>query len=520
VNSEPIILGLENELTVGVVSPDKRAQVPPLLAHLIEVLHKNVPSVRCTEMAGPLPGLMLGTNGSRIYADGLRLESATPEARTPEEVLAYQRANELLILRALSEAGSQCGLAEGDVRLSRIVTDYAPEPHFCGQHVNVLMRRYTLEELIESLLPFLISRYYAAAGGWGPTGFVMSHKAAAIRCVASPDTRELRGIVAINKNENLGPPHLKRMHLTHGDALMSELGTYLTVGCTALVCKMWDDGVCVGPAFALEDPLRALRQLDGDPTWARPLLRLKCGREVSGLDIQEHYLKAAEHYTRRGSREPWMQEVVKRWRRSLDALRKGPEHLADSLDPCIKSRLYGRILAKRGLSLGDFGLWCATLALMEPHLDGTPLPGRSVREHLRGRLPMVSYMLIEDRMARHCLQWDRLPEMRSLLQTGKTLDLRYHDIGEDGLYYRGRAQGIWDSKIITEEAIAQAMNTPPQGTRAWARGQAICQAWRDSSARANWMGVTSARGAMPLNDPFGCEGQWIAPAKPEPKQTA
>jgi len=102
----------------------------------------------------------------------------------------------------------------------------------------------------------------------------------------------------------------------------------------------------------------------------------------------------------------------------------------------------------------------------------------------------------------------------------KRLDLQYHDIGADGLYYRGRAQGIWDSKIITEEAIAQARNRPPQGTRAQARGKEICEVWRDPSARANWMSVTSARGAMRFNDPFGCEGQWIAPATPEPKQTA
>jgi hypothetical protein len=283
---------------------------------------------------------------------------------------------------------------------------------------------------------------------------------------------------------------------------------------------MWDDGVCVGPAFALEDPLRALRQLDGDPTWARPLLRLKCGHECCGLDIQEHFCTAAERYTRRDGGEPWMQDVVKRWRGSLDALRKGPEHLTTSLDPFIKSAMYARILAKQGLSLGEFGLWCATLALMEKDFEGVDLPRRGLREHLRGRLPMVSFMLIEDRMAKYRMQWDRLPEMRSLLQTMKTLDLQYHDISADGLYYRGRAQGIWDSKISTEEAIAQAMNTPPKGTRAQARGKAICEVWRDPSARANWMGVTSARGVMQLNDPFVCEGHWTAPPKPETQKTA
>ena len=139
--------------------------------------------------------------------------------------------------------------------------------------------------------------------------------------------------------------------------------------------------------------------------------------------------------------------------------------------------------------------------------------------YLRVRLPMVSFMLLEDRMARYAMQWDRLPEMRCLLQTMKALDLLYHDVGEVGLYWRMRAQGLCDSRILRQEDIAQAMNTPPKGTRAQARGKAICEVWRDSSARASWMGVTAARGVMPLNDPFGCEGQWTAPARAEPKMT-
>lgn len=507
----PTILGLENEYTVG-VPPGKRALVPVLLAQLIEALHRGFPSVRCTEVAGA-PGLMLG-NGSRIYVDGLRLESATPEVRTPEEVLACQRANELMILQALPEAAKLAGFGEGEVRVSRIVTDYgSPTPKFAGQHINVLTARYAQEELIESLVPFLVTRYYAVAGGWGATGFVMSQKASAYRCVASPDTREQRGIVAINKNENLAPPPLKRMHLTFGDALLSELGTYLSVGCTALLCRMWDDGVCVGPAFALQDPLRALRQLDSDPTWARPLLRLKCGRETSGLEIQLHFLTAAERYVGRGGGNPWMQQVVKRWRATWEALRQGPKHLAASLDPFIKRALYGQMLAERGLSLEDFGIWCATLALIEPHLNGTPLPRRRVHEHLGRCLPRFTFDLITDRVATYGLQWDRLSEMRSLLDGMKTIDLRYHDIAEDGLYWRLRAQGICNSGILTEEDIAQAMNLPTTGTRAQARGKAICEAWRDSSAHANWMMVASSRGTMQLPDPFASEGQWTAPAQ-------
>jgi hypothetical protein len=182
--------------------------------------------------------------------------------------------------------------------------------------------------------------------------------------------------------------------------------------------------------------------------------------------------------------------------------------------------MYARILARRGLSLGDFSPWCAALALIEPHLNGPPLPRRWLREHLRNRLPMVSFDLIEDRMSKHGLQWDRMPEMRSLLTTLKALDLQYHDIGNAGLYWQMRAQGICNSSILRNEDVTAALNTPPQGTRAQPRAKAICEVWRDASARAHWMAVTSARGTMELPDPFAGSGQWVAPPKTEAKKTA
>jgi len=319
------------------------------------------------------------------------------------------------------------------------------------------------------------------------------------------------------KNENLASPQYKRLHLVHGDAMMGDLGQYLTVGCTALVCKMLDDGACVGAAYTLDDPVRALKQLDNDPTWTRPV-RLTCGREATGLEIQEHYLKAAEHYTR-GNGEPWMHQVVRRWRWAWEALSGGPEQLASVLDPFIKSRMYGQVLAKHGMTLREFGLWCSALALVEPHLDGSRFPRRAIREHLRGLLPMVCFLLLEDRMAKYDMPWDRLPAMRTLLRTLKAMDLQYHDISERGLHWRMRQNGLCGSSVLDRRDIEQAMSSCPKGTRAEARGKAICEVWGNTRARANWVTVMSpTRGRMQLNDPFQSQGQWVAPKKPEAKR--
>ena len=330
------IMGLENELTVGVAAPGKRPRLPQFMKAMIDVLHRKVPSVTFVEAPGSPPGLMMGSTGGRLYIDGASyFESATPEATRPEEVLAYQRAQEMQLLEAATEAAEICSLGPEDVTFSRVVTDYAPETHYCGQHLNISLRRYTPPELVAFLLPFLATRYYAAAGGWGSAGWVMTQKNASVHCATSLDTRQNRGLFNL-RDEPLGTATSRRLHLTHGDATMAELGTYLTVGCSALVTSMLDHGVFVGPAYTLDDPVNALRQLDHDPSWTRPL-RLASGREASALEIQDHYLKAAERYTRRHI-EPWMRHVVKSWRSTQDTLRKDPALLETALDPYIKRR--------------------------------------------------------------------------------------------------------------------------------------------------------------------------------------
>ncbi|MDA1278386.1 MAG: proteasome accessory factor PafA2 family protein, partial [Verrucomicrobia bacterium] len=99
---EPMILGLENELLAGVSSPEKRPHVQRVIMELLQTLRRHIPCVLNAEQPNTSPGIMLGNNGSRIYVDGPSyLECATPEVRTPEEVLAYQRANEWLVLEGL-----------------------------------------------------------------------------------------------------------------------------------------------------------------------------------------------------------------------------------------------------------------------------------------------------------------------------------------------------------------------------------------------------------------------------------
>ncbi len=501
---EAMLMGLESELLLGCSSPKNRAKAAALRPALLGHLQRRIPGVPCLENHGGAPGLMLA-NGGRIYLDGpCYIESATPEVTTPRQVLAYQRAHELLLLEALPDAAAGARLRASEVSLSRIVTDHAETEHFCGQHVNILVRRHSIEELVPHLVPYLVTRYYAAAGGLGQRGFSMTQKNRAVRCVASSDTRENRGIINI-KRESLCMPPFERFHLVHGDALMADLGAYLTVGCTALVLRMLDDGVSVGPAMALEKPLQALQQLDDDPSWSRPL-RLASGGEASGLAIQEHYVKAAERYVRRGA-EPWMMEIVRLWRESWYALKQGSENLATRLDPYIKLRFFGQFLATQGMAWNDFNAWASILALVDSHLPSEPLPASAWSDVL----PRVPMELTADRMERHGLEWNDLPRARALWRQMKMLDLRYHDIGTAGLFWQ-IARHTRCPELVPQEEIRRAMSHPPAGTRAAARGAAIRQVSGDAAAKANWSEVIAPTvGRMELNDPFKTEAAWLLP---------
>lgn len=507
--------GLENELLLVVDSPELRAQVPVFGPRLIEFLGKEVVSLPCLESAPNAPGRFL-RNGNRIYWDVYYVENATAECLCPEDVLTHQRAGELLILSVLPKAAEATGMSPDAIHFVRAVTDYAG--NYCGAHSNIMVRRHTTSELVPYLTPFLVTRYYACAGGWGPPGFVMTHKAQAIRCLASQDTRKERPIVNL-KQENLSSASYKRVHLANADATMSELGTYLTIGTTALVLRMLDDGACVGPAMALHDPVDAVHALDTDPTWRRPL-PLACGREASALEINDHYLRAAEAYTSKKAGPPWTERVVRLWRKTNNKMRHGPAALVTDLDPFIKAKLYGAILSRHGMDLREFGKWCGALSLVERLVTSGDLPKRGLRDFLRERLPFVTFLLLEERMERQDLSWSHLGRALGLWQSMLLTDLLYHDIGEQGLYWRLQRTGAVNSRIVDEASIARAMNEPPKGTRAEQRAETSDEFWGTAEdAAANWDRIVSSKFVWDLSDPLVTSVEKVPRPTPKPKRT-
>ena len=484
------VMGLEVELNIaapGLQSPVRKHMARALVGRVKEV----VPAIPNAE-APPVLGFMTG-NGSRIYLDvGDLIEIATPEVATPLEAVVYLRANELILLEELRFVARQSKMDPANVRLVRCATSY--DGHFRGMHVNIGTASGNVIPLVEHLVPFLVTRFYACAGGIGPHGFTMSQKHRSVKSVVSKDARNGRGIVHV-KNEPLSEARDRRLHVTHGDVTMAHLSTYLSLGCTALVVRMLDEGACVGPAFKLLDPIMALRQLDLDHGW-NTALPLASGLQATPLDIQEHYLQAAEHYATRAG-VPWMRNVAQHWRMTLDTLRaNGPRALSRDLDVCAKMVLYDTFLRRQGTTLADFSRWCGPVVEVRPFLRDAREHG--VHEYVRDRLPAVKYAFLKERMERSDLDWVHLPRALSLYEQMIALDLRFHDISENGLFESLCRAGVIDTLIGSQEVRA-AIQQPPCDTRAVARAQAICEVLSESGAVGNWLEVqtTSRRASFP-----------------------
>jgi proteasome accessory factor A len=230
--------------------------------------------------------------------------------------------------------------------------------------------------------------------------------------VSSATTRS-RPIINTRDEPHADAEKYRRLHVIVGDSNMAETTTMLKVGTAALVLEMIEAGVSFRD-FALDNPIRAIREVSHDLTGRRPV-RLAGGRQASALEIQrEYYARAVEHLK---TREPntQIEQVVDLWGRTLDAVEAQDFAKVDTeIDWVIKRKLFQRYQDRYSMELSD---------------------------------PKIAQ-----------------------------LDLAYHDIK--------RGRGVFDllqrkglAKRLTEdEQIDEAVDLPPQTTRAKLRGEFITAA--------------------------------------------
>jgi proteasome accessory factor A len=359
-------------------------------------------------------------NGARLYLDvGSHPEYATPECDSLVDLVAHDKAGERILESLLASAEQRLheeGIA-GQIYLFKNNTDSAGNSYGC--HENYLVGRHgEFSRLADVLIPFLVTRQVLCGAGkvlQTPRGAVycISQRAEHIWEGVSSATTRSRPIINTRDEPHADAERFRRLHVIVGDSTMNETTTLLKIGTTDLVLRMIEAGVVMRD-LTLENPIRAIREVSHDIT-CRKRVKLANGREASALEIQhEYHAKARDFVTRRGS-DPIAERVLDLWGRTLTAIETGDLDLvAREVDWVTKYQLVERYRAKHKLPLSS---------------------------------PKVAL-----------------------------LDLAYHDVNRDrGLYYLLERKGT--VRRVTDDAtIAEAMDTPPQTTRARLRGEFIRKA--------------------------------------------
>jgi proteasome accessory factor A len=396
-------------------------------------------------------------NGARLYLDvGSHPEYATPECDSIIDLVTHDKAGERILESLLASAEQRLheeGIA-GQIYLFKNNTDSAGNSYGC--HENYLVSRHgEFSRLADVLIPFLVTRQIIAGAGkvlQTPRGavFCISQRAEHIWEGVSSATTRSRPIINTRDEPHADAERFRRLHVIVGDSNMNETTTLLKVGTTDLVLRMIEAGVVMRD-LTLENPIRAIREVSHDIT-CRRRVKLANGREASALEIQhEYHAKARDFVTRRGS-DPIAERVVELWGRTLDAIESGSlDQVAREVDWVTKYQLIERYRAKHKLPLSS-----PRLAL---------------------------------------------------------LDLAYHDVNRDrGLYYLLERKGVVD-RVTDDVTITEAMDKPPQTTRAKLRGEFIRKAKdKRRDFTVDWVHLKlndQAQRTVLCKDPFRSEDERV-----------
>ncbi|MDG3011130.1 Pup--protein ligase [Rhodococcus sp. D2-41] len=359
-------------------------------------------------------------NGARLYLDvGSHPEYATAECDHLSQLVAHDHAGERVLEDLLIDAESR--LAEegigGDIYLFKNNTDSAGNSYGCHENYLVV-RAGEFSKISDVLLPFLVTRQLICGAGKvlqtpKSATFCLSQRAEHIWEGVSSATTRSRPIINTRDEPHADAEKYRRLHVIVGDSNMSETTTMLKVGTASLMLEMIEAGVAFRD-FALDNPIRAIREVSHDMTGRRPV-RLAGGRQASALDMQREYHAKAVEYL--GGREPnhELAQVVDLWGRQLDAVELQDFSKVDTeVDWVIKRKLFQRYQDKYGMELSD---------------------------------PKIAQ-----------------------------LDLAYHDIKRGrGVFDLLQRKGL-AKRVTDDESVDAAVDTPPQTTRAKLRGDFIAAA--------------------------------------------
>ncbi len=385
-------------------------------------------------------------NGGRLYVDGAHPEYSTPECSDPKELVLYEKAGERILELAVEFANRR---KQGVSRFSVYKNNTDNKGNSYGYHENYLVARSVpFEKLVDQLTPFFVTRQIFA--GSGKVGSDIRSESISYQISQRADFFE----VLVDLNTMVKRPIINTRDEPHADpSRFRRLHVIVGDANMSEVTTYLKVGTTalvltmieegrLVSGVDLDDPVSAIKEISRD-TELKGTIRLQRGVKLSAIEIQRCYLSAAEtHFA--GNPDPITQDILKRWRTVLDKLEEDPRQLAREIDWIIKREM------------------------------------------------MESYM-----RRKEC-GWK---DPRILM-----MGLQYHDVAQGkGLYY-ALERGNYVDRIIPEEALLGARDSPPEGTRAYFRGTCLKKFLKEVYA-ASWGTLLFNMGngvikKVPLMDPI------------------
>ncbi len=452
-------------------------------------------------------------NGARLYVDcGTHPEYCTPECTNPWDVVQQVEAGHRT-LSGLASAAQGNGAHGARWLAFRSNVDYSTCTTW-GTHESYLYKGAS-NTLRAQLIPHLVTRpIYTGAGGFHPKRrgleFTLSPRLTCYTKVEGDNSSNDRGIWH-TKFEPLSTKY-KRLHVVCGESLCSQTALFLKFGVTALVVAMAEAGLKPGAEVRLADPVRAMHAVLGDVSCRTPLaMEDKTAR--TAIEVQRHYLEMAEAHASDGCMPSWTSEVCRLWREVLDRLETGPEAVARTLDWGIKYALYAAYARTLGVR------WESLAALNRALEMESELPGsargkqiNALQESLFEPLPETAQanQSLQEFLQSSGLECSNLKTLKSQRQQMLEIDMRFGQLGKDGIFEALDRAGVLDHRIIAEEEIARAMTEPPGDNRAKIRGVVVQRLAYNDDMRCDWQQIIDFKESkvLDLTDPFSVAENW------------
>ena len=402
-------MGLETEYGVTCVVDGQRRLSPDEVARYL--FRKVVVWGRSSNVFLP--------NGGRLYLDvGSHPEYATAECDNLSDLIMQDQAGDRIVeeLAVSAEIRLNAEGINGQIHLFKNNMDAAGNSYGCHENFSV-SRKKNFEEVTESIIPFLITRQiFCGAGKWISSSkganFQISQRAEHMWESVSSATTRSRPIINTRDEPHADPDEYRRLHIIVGDSNMSETTTILKVATTELMLRAAELGL-LNDKFKIENPIKAIREISSDLKFGNSF-RLASGREITALQMQKEMYQIVLSM-------PGLDEILEKplykyaldlWKRSLEALESGDFSQVDmEIDWMIKQKFMNSYKDKHQLNDND------------------------------------SRMIM--------------------------LDISYHNIRKDrGIFYILENSGMAKT-LVTSNDVNNAMENPPQSTRAALRGRFI-----------------------------------------------